>query len=49
MNPVSTPMDLNTKLDAIEGKASEDSEDQLLINHSYTNLIGSLMYLAIAT
>ena len=39
----------NTKLDAIEGKTSEDSEDQLLINHGYANLIGSLMYLAIAT
>ena len=48
-NPVSTPMDLNTKLDAIEGETSEDSEDQLLINHGYTNLIGSLMYLTIAT
>ena len=45
-NPVSTPMDLNIKLDAIEGKASEDSKDQLSINHSYANLIGSLMYLA---
>ena len=48
-NPVSTPMDPNTKLDAIEGKTSEDSEDQLLTNHGYANLIGSLMYLAIAT
>ena len=48
-NPISTPMDLNTKLDAIEGKTSEDSKDQLLINHGYANLIGSLMYLAIAT
>ena len=48
-NPVSTPMDLNIKLDALEGKASEDSEDQLLINHGYANLIGSLMYLAITT
>ena len=49
VNPVSTPMDPNTKLDVIEGKISEDSEDQLLINHGYANLIGSLMYLAIAT
>ena len=48
-NPVSTPMDPNTKLDAIEGETSEDSEDQLLINHGYANLIGSLMYLAIVT
>ena len=48
-NPVSTPMDPNMKLDALEGKASEDSEDQLLINHGYANLIRSLMYLAIAT
>ena len=49
MNPVSTPMDPNIKLDAIEGEASEDSKDQLLINHSYANLIGSLMYLTIST
>ena len=49
MNPVSLPMDPNTKLDAIEGKASEDSKDQLLINHGYANLIRSLMYLTIAT
>ena len=48
-NLVSTPMDLNIKLDALEGKASEDSKDQLLINHSYANLIGSLMYLTITT
>ena len=48
-NPVSTPMDPNIKLDALEGEASEDSKDQLLINHSYANLIRSLMYLAIAT
>ena len=40
---------MNTKLDAIEGKTSEDSKDQLLINHGYANLIGSLMYLAITT
>ena len=32
-------MDSNTKLDAIEGKTSEDSKDQLLINHGYANLI----------
>ena len=42
-------MDPNIKLDALEGEASEDSEDQLLINHCYANLIRSLMYLAIAT
>ena len=48
-NLVSTPMDPDTKLDAIEGETSEDSEDQLLINHGYANLIGSLMYLTIAT
>ena len=48
-NPVPTPMDPNTKLDAIEGKTSEDSEDQLLINHGYANLIRSLLYLTIAT
>ena len=48
-NPVSTPMDLNIKLDALEGEASEDSKDQLLINHGYANLIRSLMYLTIAT
>ena len=49
MNPVSTPMDPNIKLDALEGKASEDSKDQLLINQGYANLIRSLMYLAITT
>ena len=49
MNLVSTPMDPNTKLDAIEGETSEDSKDQLLINHGYANLIRSLMYLAITT
>ena len=48
-NLVSTPMDPNIKLDALEGNASEGSEDQLLINHGYANLIRSLMYLAIAT
>ena len=48
-NPVSTPMDPNIKLDALEGKASEDSQDQLLINHAYANLIRSLMYLTITT
>ena len=31
-NPVSIPMDLNIKLDALEGEASEDSKDQLYIN-----------------
>ena len=49
VNPVSTPMDPNIKLDVLEGKASEDSKDQLLINHGYANLIRSLMYLAITT
>ena len=49
VNPVSTPMDPNIKLDVLEGKASEDNEDQLLINHGYANLIRSLMYLAITT
>ena len=48
-NPVSTFMDTNIKLDVLEGKASEDNKDQLLINHGYANLIGSLMYLTIAT
>ena len=48
-NPVSTPTNLNIKLDVLEGEASEDIEDQLLINHGYVNLISSLMYLAIAT
>ena len=49
MNPGSTPMNLNIKLDALEGEASEDNKDQLLINHGYANSIRSLMYLAIAT
>ena len=42
-------MDLNIKLDALEGEASEDGKDQLLINQGYANLIRSLMYLTIAT
>ena len=49
MNPVSIPMDPNIKLDVLEGEASEDNEDQSLINHRYANLIRSLRYLAIAT
>ena len=48
-NPVSTPMDLNVKLD-IETKNKEqeaEANEDLKINHSYAQLIGSLMYLAL--
>ena len=50
-NPVSTPMDLNVKLD-IDTKNDEkeaEAEEDLKINHGYAQLIGSLMYLALAT
>jgi len=46
-NPVSTPMDPNVKLD-MEAKESEAEEDPK-IEHGYAQLIGSLMYLALAT
>ena len=50
-NPVSTPMDLNVKLD-IETKNKEqeaEAKEDLKINHGYAQLIGSLMYLALAS
>ena len=50
-NPASTPMDLNVKLD-IDTKNDEkeaEAEENLKINHDYAQLIGSLMYLALAT
>jgi hypothetical protein len=47
-NPVSTPMDPNVKLDDPED-ASEEAGSASMVNFGYANLIGSLMYLAIAT
>ena len=47
-NPVSTPMDPNIKLDDPEG-ISEEQGGVEMATHGYANLIGSLMYLAIAT
>jgi hypothetical protein len=50
-NPVSTPMDINVKLDNvteeqnIKGQGEKDDK----VTHGYTALIGSLMYLAIGT
>jgi len=45
-NPVTTPMDPNVKLDDF-GNNEESTDDK--ISTSYATLIGSLMYLAIAT
>ncbi len=50
-NPVSTPMDINVKLDNVteeqnnEGQGEKDDK----VTHRYTALIGSLMYLTIGT
>ena len=46
-NPVSTPMDPNIKLD--DPEESKEAESASMANFGYANLIGSLMYLAIAT
>ena len=50
-NPVSTLMDLNVKLDTEtkNNKKEAEAEEDLKINHSYTQLIRSLMYLALAS
>ena len=47
-NPVSTPMDPNVKLDDPE-ETSDESGSASMATFGYANLIGSLMYLAIAT
>ena len=47
-NPVSTPMDLNIKLDNPEEILEEQGNIQM-VTHGYANLIRSLIYLAIAT
>ena len=49
-NPVATPMDPNVKLD-MEAKEAEEAsgKEDLKIGHGYAQLIGSLMYLALAT
>ena len=50
-NPVSTPMDPNVKLD-MDVKTDRNqsiSENDLKLDHGYAQLIGSLMYLALAS
>lgn len=48
-NPVSTLMDPNMKLDVAEDKEPINGNHNPKIEHGYTQLIGSLMYLTIAT
>ncbi|KIL57786.1 hypothetical protein M378DRAFT_87411, partial [Amanita muscaria Koide BX008] len=47
VNPVNTPMDLDVKLDYEQNESQIPANDE--IAYSYATLIGSLMYLAIAT
>jgi hypothetical protein len=47
-NPVSTPMDVTIKLDDTE-EAPDEEKISSLSKFGYANLIGSLMYLAVAT
>ena len=47
-NPVLTPMDPNVKLEAKEAEEASMKEDPK-IEHGYAQLIGSLMYLVLAT
>ena len=47
-NPVSTPMDPNINLDATEDPENDETPTNK-ISDSYATLIGSLMYLALAT
>jgi len=51
VNPISTPMDVNVKLDYVaEGQEEEEQgKKDEKITHRYAALIGSLMYLAIGT
>ena len=51
VNPVTTPMDPNVKLDtyAKDDETEPEGDDNPKITHGYAQLIGSLMYLAIAT
>ncbi len=50
-NPVTTPMDINVKLDHIAEKQEDEEQGKKdeKITHRYAALIGSLMYLAIGT
>jgi hypothetical protein len=50
-NPVATPMDTNVKLDAYNkiDESEFEGESDPKIMHGYTQLIGSLMYLALRT
>ena len=48
-NPVSTPMDLNVKLDTdVKNKEQSETDAHPNIGHRYAQLIGSLIYLALA-
>ena len=51
VNPVSTPMDLNVKLDITMESNEEQSvaKEDLKITHGYAQLISSLMYLTLAS
>ena len=51
VNPVSTPMDPNVKLDmdVKTDKNQSVSENDLKLNHGYAQLISSLMYLTLAS
>ncbi len=50
-NPISTPMDINIKLDNITEEQNEEGQGEKddKVTHGYAALIGSLMYLAIGT
>ena len=49
-NPVSTPMDPNVKLDMdVKNEEQSETDTHPNIGHGYAQLIGSLMYLALAT
>jgi Reverse transcriptase (RNA-dependent DNA polymerase) len=49
-NPVSTPMDPNVKLDMdVKNEEQSETDAHPNIGHGYVQLIGSLMYLALAT
>ena len=48
-NQVSTPMDLNVKLEMEVEKQGEEAKAYPKIEHGYAQLISSLMYLTLAT
>jgi hypothetical protein len=47
--PVTTPMDLNVKLNALEASHKPEGEVDLKVTYGYAQLISSLMYLALGT